>query len=308
MHIIPKKGEILLLCSKYCLKFHTCMRAISFYKLSGAGNDFILFDRKENPQLQITPEFARKVCSRRFGIGSDGILFFGDSQDYDFDLNYYNADGSTGVLCGNGARCAIRFAQVSGRMKSKDTKFTVNNVMYSGKTHSNGKVTFNLNNPEDIKLNLRIPFKGQTLKASYAYTGAPHLVINIKDIRKDPDDRKSSYKNMEDIPAYELGKEIRYLETFSPEGVNVNFILYDEGHKKIRTYERGVEDETLACGTGAAASAVTAFLNFNIKPPVTFLTKGGAELEINFKSGSKGIHDLSLTGPAEIVFKGEITI
>lgn len=284
------------------------MKTIYFYKLTGAGNDFILFDKRENPHLEITTDFAKRICSRRFGIGSDGILMMGDSKTHDFEMNYFNADGSSGVLCGNGARCAIKFAKFSNRVKDSFTTFDVNGIIYSGNIISDEKIKFNLHEPKDIKHNLNINLKGELIKASYIDTGSPHLVININNVLKDGTGKNSFYTDINEIPVAELGREIRYSEAFAPLGVNVNFISNDNGSLKIRTYERGVEDETLACGTGAAASAIIAFLDNSVNPPVDLFTKGGSKLTVDFLYKENKVTNLSLTGPAEIVFKGEITI
>lgn len=284
------------------------MKTIYFYKLTGAGNDFILFDKKDNPYLEITPEFALRVCSRRFGIGSDGIILVCDSKKYDFEMEYFNADGSTGTLCGNGARCGIKFAKFSGRIKGNDTVFAANGVQYSGKIISDEKIRFNLNEPKNLKQNITISAKGQLIKASYIDTGSPHVVINVKNVLKNISDEKSFYSDLNELPVVEFGREIRYSDTFAPEGVNVNFISVENENLRIRTYERGVEEETLACGTGAVASALISFLNSNIAPPITLYTKGGDELTVDFLFNEKSVSNLSLTGPAGIVFKGEITI
>lgn len=284
------------------------MKRINFYKLTGAGNDFILFDKRENSGLEITPDFAARVCSRRFGVGSDGILVIEDSDKYDFNLFYYNADGSSGVLCGNGARCAIKYAKFSGRIKNSLAEFTLNNLFYSGTVLSDDIIKFNLNEPAGLKREVNIYGAGQLIPAAFLDTGSPHIVINIKNVYKDPNDSNSFYSDIKEFPARELGKEIRYSDAFAPEGTNVNFISVDEDKVRIRTYERGVEDETLACGTGSAAAAVIAVMNYNVDRPVNLLTAGGEILTVDFSLDGNKIKDLSLTGPAKIVFKGEITI
>ena len=284
------------------------MKTIIFYKLTGAGNDFILFDKRENPGLEITPDLASSVCSRRFGIGADGILLIDDSKEYNFNLSYFNADGSTGSLCGNGARCAIKYARFSGRVKDGEARFMLNENLYSGKIIDDDIVRFDLNEPKDLKQTFTIQAGGQSVDAAYVDTGSPHVVINIKDVIKKDSLNNSFYNDIDEFPVKELGSEIRYSDTFAPGGVNVNFILIESDTVKIRTYERGVEDETLACGTGAAASAIIAALNYRIAKPVNLLTRGGNILTVDFLVDYGRIYDLTLTGPAKIVFKGEITI
>jgi len=281
------------------------MKTFSFYKLTGAGNDFILFDLKDNPKLDIMPDFVQKICSRRFGIGADGVILLWDSAPLDFKVSFYNADGTGGVLCGNGARCAIRYADFSGRLKNKLARFEFNGKVYSGEVLQDG-IRFDMNLPADTRRELNVFAAGQLIKGTYVNTGSPHFVINIDDVKKG--NENSSYSEMKEFPAFEIGKEIRYSEAFAPEGVNVNFISVDSVPMKIRTYERGVEDETLACGTGSAASAIVAALNYKAEKPVRLLTSGGDILTVDFSLDGDSVKDVTLTGPAEIVFKGEITI
>jgi diaminopimelate epimerase len=284
------------------------MKTINFYKLTGAGNDFILFDKRENGGLEITPDFVQKVCSRRFGVGSDGILVIEDSDKQDFNLLYYNADGSSGVLCGNGARCAIRYAKFSGRIKNCKTEFTLNNNLYSGEVLSGDLIRFDLNEPKGLQREILVFGAGQLIQSAFIDTGSPHLVININNVYKNPVDADSFYTDINKFPVKEFGSEIRYSDAFAPDGINVNFISLNEDKVIIRTYERGVEEETLACGTGSAAAAVIAVLNYGVKRPVNLLTAGGNILTVDFSLDGNRIEDLSLTGPAKIVFKGEITI
>lgn len=284
------------------------MRTFIFYKLNGAGNDFILFDLKDNPKLDITPDFAGSICSRQFGIGADGILVINDSNGFDFEMAYYNADGSTGSLCGNGARCAIKYATYSGRLNKGTANFAVNGISYSGRVEDGDIITFNFNEPADLKQNLNFYAGGQFLKGSFINTGAPHLVINIKNVLEDIENPSSGYTGIENFPAFELGREIRYSDAFAPEGVNVNFICTEKDVITIRTYERGVENETLACGTGSAAAAMISALEYGYGSPVSLKTKGGEMLKVGFVRNGNSFTDVTLTGPAKIVFKGEITI
>jgi diaminopimelate epimerase len=279
------------------------MENISFVKMSGAGNDFILFDKKNYPALKLGADIIQKLCDRRNGIGADGIITISDNEKYDFLMEYFNADGSTGSLCGNGSRCAIKFAKITGRLKSEDVNFISNGKEYKGKLINDEEIKFFFNNIEDFKLDICIDAYNQKLKASYLNTGSPHVVININDILNN----KSVIKNIDDVPVFEIGKEIRYLKEFSPSGTNVNFIMIRDNKVYIRTYERGVENETLACGTGAAASAVIASLKYGISAPVNMVTKGGDELIVDFVLHQNKIKELALTGPAKITFTGEIS-
>ena len=284
------------------------MEKIFFIKMSGAGNDFILIDRNKVPGFILNRDLIKRLCDRRNGIGADGIITISNSQSYDFDMEYFNADGSTGSLCGNGARCAIRFADLSGRIKSGKTNFLSNNVPYSGEVLEENKIKFNFNQPKNFKFNFDITAYNQKINASYADTGSPHVIIKVEDILKDPENPKSNFTDLNELPVFELGKEIRYNHDFEPIGTNVNFIKIADNKVYIRTYERGVENETHACGTGAAASALIAYYKYKLVPPIRLITKDGVELIVDFSAANKNISNLSLTGPAKITFTGEFSL
>jgi len=273
--------------------------------MSGAGNDFILFDKRFNPSLTLNSKNIVNLCDRRNGIGADGILVIDDIPDHDFSLEYYNSDGSTGTLCGNGSRCALRYASLSGRLKSGMASFLSNNIVYTGQIIDVDTVKFNLSAPKDIKLNFLISLNEHTVKASFANTGSPHVVIQTEDILSSPNDPQSGFKSINDVPVISLGRAIRNLPDFAPGGTNVNFIQINGSELLIRTYERGVEDETLACGTGSVAGALIVFLNYNIKPPVSLITRSGAKLIVDFQTEDAQLKNVSLSGPAEVTFTGE---
>jgi len=277
---------------------------VSFNKFSGAGNDFILIDKKLFPSLELKAEQIKKICDRRRGIGADGILLIDELEGFDFSMRYFNSDGSLGSLCGNGARCAIKYAKLSGRI-SDSTFFECNHESFKGKIIDDKNVKFYFNNPSRIKRNFKLKLRSQLINSSFADTGSPHVVININDILQNPKDLNSFYKDISDFPVFEIGGEIRYHQDFQPEGVNVNFIQSVGNKLLIRTYERGVEAETFACGTGSTAAAILAALNYNLNPPIELKTFGGDILIVDFQNNN-GIHDVSLSGPAEMVFSGEI--
>jgi len=284
------------------------MKKITFLKMSGAGNDFVIFDFSGDENLPLSQESIKKICNRRTGIGADGVITFNRSNGHDFNMSYFNADGSTGSLCGNGARCAIWYAELTGKLKNHKANFLSNKELYSGTVLKEEMVQFNLNKPKQIKLNFKIRAANQQIIANYVNTGSPHVVIKAEDILNNPADPQSNYNDINELPVIQLGREIRYLNDFAPQGANVNFIQYKGSKILIRTYERGVEDETLACGTGNVAAAVIGCLNDNINPPVSLLTKGGDELIVNFNKAGQIITDVSLTGPAKIIFTGEILV
>ena len=284
------------------------MEKVFFTKMSGAGNDFIVIDGNKHSGLLLKPDVISKLCDRRNGIGADGVITVSDLDNYDFKMDYYNSDGSTKTLCGNGARCAIKFAQVSNRLKNGKASFIANDDTYSGEILDSEIIKFNLNAPQNISNNLKISEAGQEINYFYANTGSPHVVINIEEVLKEASDKNSFFSDINEVPVVEIGREIRYHKDFLPGGTNVNFIKISGEKILIRTYERGVEDETLACGTGAAASAVISSLFLNTKPPVTLLTRGGDELLVNFKVERNNIVDLSLSGPAKIIYSGSFIL
>lgn len=270
------------------------MKNIFFTKMSGAGNDFILIDADDDPEFSLTKKAVPKLCDRHNGIGADGVILISSSEQYDFVMNYYNADGSTGSLCGNGARCAIKFALNTKRIKDKSARFLSNNSEYSGEILEDGMIRFNLNPPCDLRKNIQLKAAGKEMKAHFINTGSPQVVIRVADIDK--------------IPVETIGKEIRYLAEFAPGGTNVNFVKIENEEIHIRTYERGVESETLACGTGSVAAAIICHQTDGIKMPVTILTRSKDKLFVNFDFRNDEFSNVSLTGPVSEVYKGQFQI
>ena len=248
------------------------MQKIFFKKMSGAGNDFIVVDKNQNPGLILTSEKIKNLCNRRNGIGADGLITIEDLPDYSYKMVYYNSDGSTGSLCANGARCSIWFAEITSRLIDGSAKFISNDAEYSGEVLEDELIKFYLNPPKQIKYNFKIKAGGQMITSNFADTGSPHILIKISDVLKDVVNPKSSFKNIMDFPVFNLGKEIRYCSDFKPGGTNVNFIDVVDNIIHIRTYERGVEDETLACGTGSVAAALICYVKDNLKPPISLKT------------------------------------
>ncbi len=297
-----------LLSDLYYLKFDIEMKQLFFTKLSGAGNDFVLVDGEINSEIDLKPQKIKEICDRHNGIGADGLIFFNEKPDAAFEMKYFNADGTTGSLCANGARCSIFYASLNGLINGSEISFISNGINYTGQDLGNGKVKFNLNPPVNFKFNFKIKAAGQLINASFVDTGSPQVVIDINEILVSPKNPDLVYKNIDEVPVYEIGKEIRYSKDFAPGGTNVNFYGLDENVIKIRTYERGVENETLACGTGIVATALILNANKKVNPPIEILTRGGDILTVDFKIADQKIEALSLVGPAKIIFKGEITI
>lgn len=276
--------------------------------MSGAGNDFIVIDKNKNKSFSLIQKQILNLCNRRNGIGADGVILISNSKDCDFLMEYFNADGSSGSLCGNGARCAIQFAADSKRLKNGKAVFQVNKEIYNGEIIKNGSVRFELKSPAKVKLNFRIKAASQLIKSHYADTGSPHVVIEIEDVLALPKDLSSRYRNIQNFPVSEIGKEIRYSKDFSPAGTNVNFIQIKNDEIHIRTYERGVENETLACGTGSVAAAIIANAHKGIPSPIKIKTWGGDELIADFQRIGDRFDRVSLIGPVKTIFSGEFDL
>lgn len=267
--------------------------------MSGAGNDFVFIDMKQNTGISIDKNFVKQICNRRNGVGADGLITIDDSNKYNFIMNYFNADGSTGSLCANGARCAILYAFQTGRLKNNSAHFLSNEVEYNGEIISDSLIQFKLNPPPKIKYNFKVRADGKLINAHFADTGSPHVVIDI-------DDCEASFSLLENIPVEKLGREIRFLPEFAPGGTNVNFIKVKDEVINIRTYERGVEAETLSCGTGSVAAALICSVTHKLNPPIKLITKGNEKLFVNFGVEDSRVKNLTLTGPAKKIFTGEI--
>lgn len=282
------------------------MEKISFCKMSGAGNDFIVFDIVNNPQFCLSPEVISGICNRRNGIGADGVITVKALPDFSFDMVYYNADGSTGTLCGNGARCAIKFAYEKGFI-ANSASFSSGGNIYSGEVIDESLIRFNLNNPYDIKTGFNIDFESSSLTVHFANTGSPHLIVFNKDF-----DKFLSYYSggvsLKNLNVATAGKILRYHPFFGNAGTNVNFVEVQNKQINIRTFERGVEDETLACGTGSVAAAVICRLLNLVETPVKLNTAGGESLIVDFNLIDNIVTAVSLTGPAKIVFAGTIEL
>jgi len=253
---------------------------LSFYKYQGTGNDFIIVDNRRGIRQAYSTTLIQKLCDRRFGIGADGLMTIEEHRGYDFEMTYYNADGSQS-LCGNGSRCAVHLAQALGIIAKKAYFLTTD-----GPHHASIK-------EDSIHLQLQDVSDIQTLPGGYVLnTGSPHYVKQV-----------DNWKNLD---VFQAGKKIRDTPPFHKNGINVNFVSLEDGNKIfVRTYERGVEDETLSCGTGAVAAALIAATKGQ-KSPVTVHTQGG-RLQVSFTQKNKNhFTKIHLIGPARMVFRGVI--
>ena len=273
--------------------------AVPFYKMSGGGNDFVLFDNRKAILAKDYSKIAQEVCQRKFSIGADGILVLEKSDQADFRMVYYNADGSRAEMCGNGARCIARYAHLLKAAPEK-MKFLTDAGPIGAEIMGEESVKLNMGKPKDLKLDLTLKLEdGKQFNASFINTGVPHAVVLVTDLEK--------------TDVQNLGKSIRFHKEFAPAGANVNFVFHkDPHHLVMRTFERGVEGETLACGTGATAAAVVCGVMKLVASPVECLTRGGETLKVYFEieqaSAGIAIHEVYLEGPAAICFKGELEI
>jgi diaminopimelate epimerase len=267
---------------------------LPFVKMSGTGNDFILIDHR-TPRIapELMPEFARLVCRRRFSVGADGLILIENSDEADFRWRFFNADGSEAEMCGNGARCAARFAYMQGIAPAYLRFATLAGIIEAKVADVNVSVL--MTPPQNFQLERQVALADRTLILHSVDTGVPHAVLFVDDFAET------------DIQA--LGREIRFHRDFMPAGTNVNFVQFLEGGGlKVRTYERGVENETLACGTGATAAALLAAVLGRAASPVDIVTSGGDRLTISFdlREGPAAVN-VFLKGPAHVIYSGELT-
>lgn len=256
---------------------------LHFYKYQGTGNDFVLIDNRTS-NFKNDTKIIKKLCDRRFGVGADGLILLENSSlDLsDFKMVYFNADGNESTMCGNGGRCIVAFAKKLGVIES-ETTFEAIDGLHSA-TINDGFVNLKM---------VDVPTVNLSKEASFLDTGSPHHVAFVDDVY--------------DFDVFTQGRRIRNLPNYEAiKGTNVNFIQIKEGVVHVRTYERGVEDETLSCGTGVTAAAITAKMSNKIEDlPVKVITKGGT-LEVDFEvEGPNAVKNIWLKGPATFVFEGD---
>jgi len=265
---------------------------LQFTKASGAGNDFVLLDATRAPLPVAHAPLARAVCDRHFGVGADGLLVLEPSARADFLMRYYNADGSYGGMCGNGGRCAARFAFLEG-IAGRHQRFEALDYVYEADVAESGSVRLHMKDPSGLRTGLRLSVgRARPVEGTFIDTGAPHLVVFAEDL--------------DHLDVKHLGRALRRDPAFAPEGTNVNFVSGGGSTVRIRTYERGVEAETLACGTGSVASALVASGRETLESPVRVAVRSGEELLVHFEGTSGSWHHIALEGSAHILFKGTI--
>jgi len=277
-------------------KNHDCringMKKIEFYKMSGSGNDFIIIDNRNSiVDEDGLSNFIAKVCRRKMAVGADGMILVENSDSADFKWRFFNSDGSVAEMCGNGARCVARFAclnEIAGSKMSFETLAGIVKAEVIGE-----RVRVKMTDPSKLKTGNTIELENGLVSISSINTGVPHVVI-VKD-------------SIDDVDIVKIGRKIRYHDQFLPAGTNVNFACHIKDNTiAIRTYERGVEDETLACGTGAAASAIVMANKMKIDSPLSVLTQSGGYLNIFFKEKEGQYYDIYLEGDARFIYKAQL--
>jgi diaminopimelate epimerase len=263
---------------------------VNFSKYEGTGNDFIIIDNRKKIFEGKNFSLIRKLCERRFGIGADGLLLLNASEKYNYNMQYFNADGNLGSMCGNGGRCLVAFAKRLGLINEGAIFDAIDGIHYAriekyDEKNFNANINLKMNNVKNIE-------RGNGY--SFLNTGSPHYVKFMHDPEK--------------VDVITEGRKIRYSDRFRDEGTNVNFISVKSDNIYIRTYERGVEDETFSCGTGAVAAVLAVGDKglLNGKNKASLITKGGI-LSVSFEKGANGFENVFLEGPATFVFDGEIS-
>ncbi|MBN8703989.1 MAG: diaminopimelate epimerase [Bacteroidetes bacterium] len=262
---------------------------IDFYKYEGTGNDFIILDDRSESFDVSNQSTIEKLCDRRFGIGADGLMLLRNCTGYDFEMVYFNSDGKQSSMCGNGGRCIVAFANKIGVINAKTT-FKAIDGPHEAIVEKDGIIKLKMCNVSSIEKNSDFYFLN---------TGSPHFVRFVKDI--------------EQLNVFEEGRKVRYNDRFKTEGTNVNFVEFANKSIIIRTYERGVENETLSCGTGVTAAAIAAFIQdssiLDIATNTVLVKARGGDLKVSFSTANNILFEnIWLQGAAKFVFKGVITI
>ena len=260
------------------------MPKISFTKMLASGNDFVVIERSQNPVINSPRILARRICDRKFGIGADGLLLLEKSKISDIKMRIFNPDGSEAEMCGNGARCSVLY--VGRRNTELETKAGIIQSQLKGNS-----VKIKLTNPANIKLDIPLKVNKRNLKANFIDIGVPHAVIFVD--------------GLDEIRVSEIGRAIRNHKKFAPRGTNVDFVeVLGKDLVGIRTYERGVEDETLACGTGSVASSLIFALKADTGNKINVHTKSQEILKVYFDRTDNKFTNVWLEGKAKIVYKG----
>jgi len=275
---------------------------------SGAGNDFVMIYNWDNQvPFDKQKDFTIKICNEKFKQ-IDGVIFLDEPQGAEvaFRMNYYNRDGSYGAMCGNGARCIAQYAVDEGVVKTSDFSLEAVDKLYKAEVIGNNIVKIHFPPPEEYKLNIEVTnvINKQSLNVHWIRAGSEHIVLYIDD---DKNRKALAVDNLDEVSINEWGDVLRHHKQFQPKGANVNFVnVISNSEIRIRTYERGVERETLACGTGIISSAIISNLLGKVTAPVKVLVQSGERLKVDFKNDNGTISDLSLEGSARKIEEGEM--
>jgi diaminopimelate epimerase len=266
---------------------------LPFSKMAGAGNDFVIIDNRSG-RVADAGELTRRICTRRLSVGADGLILIETSARATFRMRYYNSDGGLADFCANGTRCAARFAFMNVIAPKRMTIETDAGVV-GAEIGDRGEVTLSLPAPQSFRRERPLDVGGTPVRGSYVMVGVPHYVVFLRD------DLWS--QNIET-----LGRAIRHHRELQPHGANANFVVVRDEHAiEVRTYERGVEAETLACGSGVVASVTAAAMFGRVKSPVSVLTRSGITLEVSFDLGGGELRDVRLRGDARLVYRSTLT-
>jgi len=262
---------------------------IDFWKMHGAANDFIMVDDRGGAFPSSDSAWLKSIGARHTGVGCEGIILIQDSEKASFRMRFFNPDGNEVEMCGNGARCVARLAHDIGAAPAEMTIDTVAGILKA--TVSGSSVVLGMTGPRDWCIDQELDISGTAYNYSSVNTGVPHAVIFVDDL-----------KGLDIMP---IGSAVRYHAKFAPAGTNANFVcVEDDGSLSIRTYERGVEGETQACGTGMTAAALIAAKKQLVQSPVTVIPASGDKIVVGFNLTDEGAANVTLEGPAEYVFKG----
>jgi diaminopimelate epimerase len=267
---------------------------IRFLKMSGAGNDFVVIDNRAGIVPEPATTFAARVCARRAAVGADGLLLLEKSARKDFRMRYFNTDGSEAEMCANGARCIARFAALVGAA-GRSMEFENLAGDFRAALTEESRVRLEMTEPHSMRLALEVEARGRRLTVHSLNTGVPHIVV--------------PWEELENAPVPDLGRTLRYHDAFAPKGTNVNFVCVTGPQSlQVRTYERGVEDETLACGTGSVASAILMARLGHVQSPVSITVRSGSVLTVHFELNGDAARNVTLEGPAVVLFEGDLDL
>jgi diaminopimelate epimerase len=282
---------------------HGAFQGAHFYKMTGTGNDFILIDnRSKLIDSDNCRDLVRSACRRKLSVGADGMILIENDPEVDFRWRFFNADASEAEMCGNGARCAARFAYLTGIVRKREMSFRTLAGIIKAQI-LDGRVKVQMTLPHGLAMGINVDAEGRPFDLDFINTGVPHVISFVSDERE-----------LESVDVQRWGHALRFHSRFQPAGTNVNFVLVRGPHQiGVRTYERGVEGETLACGTGAIASSLIAAAKGDVSSPVEAITRSGESLTIHFKrpplrksATAVDFEEVYLEGEARVVYEADL--